>query len=52
MPIRRQRAYDGPGCDVARTPTDDFAAAILSLPMYPTLTDGEVDTVIRAVNRV
>ncbi len=52
VPIRRQRAYDGPGRDAARTPTDDFAAAILSLPIYPTLTDEEVDTVIRAVNRV
>ena len=52
VPIRRQRAYDGPGRDADRTPTDDFAAAILSLPMYPTLTDEEVDTVIRAVNRV
>ena len=51
VPIRRQRAYHGPCKDVPRTPTDDFADAILSLPMYPTLTDEEVDAVIRAVNQ-
>ena len=50
VPIRRQGAYHGPCKDVPRTPTDDFADAILSLPMYPTLTDAEVDAVIRAVN--
>ena len=51
VPIRRQGAYHGPHKDVPRTPTDDFADAILSLPMYPTLTDEEVDAVIRAVNQ-
>ena len=51
IPIRRQGAYHGPCKDVPRTPTDDFADAILSLPMYPTLTDAEVDTIIRTVNQ-
>ena len=51
IPIRRQGAYHGPHKDVPRTPTDEFADSILSLPMYPTLTDAEVDTIIRAVNQ-
>ena len=51
VPIRRQRAYNGPGRDAEHTVTDDFAASILSLPMYPTLTDEEVERIIRAVNQ-
>lgn len=51
VPIRRQRAYNGPGRDAEHTVTDDFAASILSLPMYPTLTDEEVERIICAVNQ-
>jgi dTDP-4-amino-4,6-dideoxygalactose transaminase len=53
MPVHRQPAYQGrvaTGSSGMRA-TEDAAAEILSLPMYPQLTDGEIDRVLAAVGR-
>jgi dTDP-4-amino-4,6-dideoxygalactose transaminase len=48
-----QAAYQGYGQGPGSLPVAERAAAeILTLPMYPELTDAEVETVIRAVLRL
>ena len=50
-PMHRQGAFDG-RCRVVGTleNTERCCAQVLSLPMYPEMTDGEVEEVIGAVN--
>jgi dTDP-4-amino-4,6-dideoxygalactose transaminase len=53
VPCHLQAAYQGYGQGPGSLPVAERAAAeILTLPMYPELTDAEVETVIRAVLRL
>ena len=53
VPIHRQRPFAGYADARTELPvTDELTAQILSIPVYPTLSDAEVDTIIQAVNEV
>ncbi len=50
IPIHRQRAYAGaPGAEGAFPEADRRAAQLLSLPMFPELTDGQIGRVVEAI---
>lgn len=49
VPINEQKAFPGQK-DEIMTCTREFAASILSLPMYPELTDREVENIIEKIN--
>jgi dTDP-3-amino-3,4,6-trideoxy-alpha-D-glucose transaminase len=49
IPAHRQPAFAKQGAQLSLPLTDRAAAEVLSLPMYPTLSDAEVDEVIAAV---
>jgi dTDP-4-amino-4,6-dideoxygalactose transaminase len=50
VPINEQQAFPGQKNETLPE-TVRFAASILSMPMYPGLTDEEVHTVIQAINQ-
>ncbi|MBX7243929.1 MAG: DegT/DnrJ/EryC1/StrS family aminotransferase [Candidatus Sumerlaeaceae bacterium] len=53
VPIHLQKAYCGLGYERGTIPNAErFASTELSFPMYPELTDAEVDYVIESVNSV
>lgn len=50
IPIHRQRAYAGaPGAKGGFPAADRRAARLLSLPMFPELTDGQIGRVVEAI---
>ena len=52
VPAHLQPAYAGLGCTAGSLPvTERVANAILSLPMYPQLTDAEVSAIMAAIRR-
>jgi dTDP-4-amino-4,6-dideoxygalactose transaminase len=50
VPDHRQRVFDGRYATLRLPHTEALAAQVLTLPCYPELADGDVDTVIAAVN--
>ncbi len=51
VPIHRQNAYQDPGLPASPLPiTERVSGEILSLPMYPELTEAQIDWVIESVN--
>ncbi len=51
LPVHRQKPFEALGYDALSLPvTDRFCTEILSIPVYPSLTDEEVATVVDAVN--
>lgn len=50
VPIHRQKAFPGQK-EEGMPRTQEFAGSILSLPLYPELTESEVETIIHTVNR-
>jgi perosamine synthetase len=52
VPVHRQEPFRTLGLDNVRLPvTERLVDEILSIPIYPTLTDEQVDTIIEAVNQ-
>jgi dTDP-4-amino-4,6-dideoxygalactose transaminase len=52
VPVHRQEPFRALGLDAARLPvTERLVEEILSIPVYPSLTDDDVDQVVEAVNR-
>jgi dTDP-4-amino-4,6-dideoxygalactose transaminase len=53
VPIHRQEPFVRyAGAETSLPVTDELTAQILSIPVYPSLTDAEVETIIGAVNQV
>ena len=51
IPVHRQKPFVALGYGGASYPvTDRLTEQVLSIPVHPSLTDGEVDTVVEAVN--
>jgi dTDP-4-amino-4,6-dideoxygalactose transaminase len=51
IPLHRQEIYQ-PSCEGLRLPhSEQVAAQVLSLPMFPMLTDAQMDRVCEAVVR-
>ena len=52
LPLHRQRCYDGQGWKAGDYPVAEATSGrILPLPMYPELTDAQVDHVIAEIRR-
>ena len=52
VPIHLQEAYAEPGVKPGSFPvTEQLAKEFLSLPMYPELTTGQLETVVEAVEK-
>ena len=49
IPIDKQKSFPNPQNEIMQN-TDEFAQTILSLPIYPELTDEEVHKIIKTVN--
>lgn len=51
-PLHRNRLYHGFSTDEQMKGSMEFFARLLRLPIYPSLTDGEIENVIKAVRKV